>query len=355
VLFCGELMKTMWGSARACGWLSLLVIVALLGSMPPAHAQLDPAYAGTPPPELASRCEKFSGNAARDCLRVFAVPPLKFPERIEVGSPVKLEMSIHAPPGPGPFPAIVLLHTCAALRDNPQVRYYAEAGLRAGYAVFILDTYTQRGMGEKCDGRPTGPLIGLRARDASEALLHLARFETIDMHRVAAIGFSQGSRVLYWLAREGVMPLYTGGQQSYRAFVTMYGECYSRMQKFAWMGEHMAVPLLSLLGERDEDGDPQECIPRLEQAKAAGSPVEWHVFPGAGHSWDNPMFSHWEETVYAGARSGRVLQAYDAKVTEAARQMAFEFFARQIAAPAGPAAAAAGSSSSAKGAASAQQ
>jgi dienelactone hydrolase len=309
---------------------SALLVSVLLSIPRPAGAQLDPAYTGTPSPEQSAKCDKLAGKFSEDCRRIFAVRPLRFPERIEVGTPVKLEMSIHAPSGPGPFPALVLLHTCAVLADNPQVRDYAEAALRAGYAVFILDTYTQRGMGEKCDGRPTGPLIGLRARDASEALLHLARFDSIDMHRVAALGFSQGSRVLYWLARDGVMDHYTDGRQRYAAFVTMYGECYSRVQQFAWLGEHISTPLLSLLGERDEDGDPQECVPRLEKAKAAGSPVEWHVFPGAGHSWDNTMFRQWQQTEYRGARSGRVLQAYDPSVTQQAQQLAFDFLARAM-------------------------
>jgi dienelactone hydrolase len=143
--------------------------------------------------------------------------------------------------------------------------------------VFILDTYTQRGMGEKCDGGRRGLSSGC-ARDASEALLHLAHFDSIDMRRVAAIGFSQGSRVLYWLARDGVMDHYTDGRQHFAAFVAMYGECYNRIERFAWLGDHISTPLLSLLGERDEDGDPQECLPRLQKAKAAGSPVEWHVF-----------------------------------------------------------------------------
>jgi dienelactone hydrolase len=306
----------------------LLLVPALLILSTVSRAELDPIYTGTPPPDKSAKCDNLSGKLAEDCRRIFAVPPLRFPTQIQVGAPVKLEMSIHAPSGPGPFPALVLLHTCAVLADNPQVRYYAEAGLRAGYAVFILDTYTQRGMGEKCDGHPTGPLIGLRARDAAEALLHLAQFPVIDMHRVAAIGFSQGSRVLYWMARDGVMAHYTDGRQSYAAFVTMYGECYSRILNFAWLGEHMSTPLVSLLGGRDEDGDPQECLPRLEQAKAAGSPVEWHVFPGAGHSWDNVMFTKWEQTPYRGARSGRVLQAYDKDVTEQAQDMAFAFLAR---------------------------
>jgi dienelactone hydrolase len=210
------------------------------------------------------------------------------------------------------------------------VRRYAEAGLRAGYAVFILDSFGQRGLGDTCSGPSLGPLQPLqplRARDAAEALLWLQRFDFVDMQRVAAIGFSQGARIMYWLARDGLVPFYTGGPR-FAALVSMYGECYNRKARAEYVQDASHVPLLALLGDLDEDGDPHECVPRLERARAAGAPFEWHVFHHTGHSWDNENFVPGRRTPFPGAPSGTVLQAYDAGVTAQAQKMTFEFLQR---------------------------
>lgn len=320
---------------RLCG---AVVRTAMAGLLPAlAHAQLLDVFAGAPDPEQAQFCSQLpAGVVAENCRRVLAAPALTFPAELRVDQPVKLEMAIHVPAGPGPFPAIVLLHTCASLTANPQVKTYAQAALRAGYAVFIVDSWSQRKMPDGfCEARPdSGPVLGLRIRDAAQALDHLRRFAAIDIHRVAALGFSQGARAVYWLARDDKVPpytqakFYTHGKADFAALVAMYGECYNRALRANWLGEHHAVPLLALLGERDEDGDPQACVPRMEKARAAGSPLEWHVFPGAGHSWDDETYTTWRSTPYPPARSGQVLQAYDPQVTAQAQQLSLDFLAR---------------------------
>jgi dienelactone hydrolase len=304
-----------------------VVLTILLATCATARAALAPIFTGPVSEEHAAKCETLPAARVQACKRIYAVPALRFPSEVQVGAPVKLEMSIHRPPGPGPFPTLILLHTCAPLAQNPQVRRYAEAGLRAGYAVFLLDSFGQRGLGDNCYGGPIGPIQPLRARDAAEALLHLKQFDWVDMHRVAAIGFSQGARVMYWLARDETVPFYTGGLR-FAALVSMYGECYNRVGKADYVHDRSNVPLLALLGDLDEDGDPRECVPRLARATAAGAPFEWHVFHNAAHSWDNENFVPGHRNQYKGAPSGSVLQAYDAGVAAQAEKMTFEFLQR---------------------------
>src|SRR3569623_1475312 len=266
-------------------WLSAMVFSLLLGTAT-VQAAINPIFAGPLTPEHAAKCDTLPQRSVEVCKQVLAVPPLQFPAEAQVDTPVKLEMSIHRPPGPGPFPTLMLLHTCAPLVQNPQVRRYAEAGLRAGYAVFILVSFSQRGLGDNCYGGYMGPILQLRARDAADALAYLKHFDFVDMQRVAAIGFSQGARVMYWLARDETVPFYTGGLH-FAALVSMYGECYNRQGTTAYMRDRTNVPLQALLGDLDEDGDPLECLPRLEHTKAAGAPIEWQVYHNTGHSWDN--------------------------------------------------------------------
>jgi hypothetical protein len=80
---------------RAC------LVLALAASPFAARAQLDPVFNGTPSPEQAARCDKLPQDRAEDCRRVLAAPALRFPAEAQAGAPVKLEMAIHKPAGPG--------------------------------------------------------------------------------------------------------------------------------------------------------------------------------------------------------------------------------------------------------------
>jgi dienelactone hydrolase len=82
-----------------------------------------------------------------------------------------------------------------------------------------------------------------------------------------------------------------------------------------------------VLGEKDQDGDPAQCSPRLEQVKARGILVKWHVFPGLGHAWDQPQ-KRIARMVTQG--SGTTLFFYSVEATEESRKLAFRFLARYL-------------------------
>lgn len=46
-------------------------------------------------------------------------------------------------------------------------------------------------------------------------------------------------------------------------------------------------PLLVLMGGKDNETPPASCLELLPKLKSRGSPVEWHVYPGATHAWDS--------------------------------------------------------------------
>ncbi len=55
---------------------------------------------------------------------------------------------------------------------------------------------------------------------------------------------------------------------------------------------HSYAPILMLLAANDEEVNPKICEHFAERAKAAESPLEVHVYPGAGHNYDDPGKSH---------------------------------------------------------------
>ncbi|MEK7245006.1 MAG: hypothetical protein AAB223_03205, partial [Pseudomonadota bacterium] len=72
----------------------------------------------TPTPEQEARCNAIPDAGRKNfCARGYAVAGLKFPDAPEeLGFFASVEkMAIYKPEGNGPFPALVLLHTCGPI------------------------------------------------------------------------------------------------------------------------------------------------------------------------------------------------------------------------------------------------
>jgi pimeloyl-ACP methyl ester carboxylesterase len=106
---------------------------------------------------------------------------------------VRLNGSLYLPKGPGPFPAIVALHSASsATRDLPLYRHLKDLLPAIGYAVFIYD---RRGSGQSTGNRAATDFNTL-ADDGIAALRMLAADKRIDAGRIGFWGLSQGG----WLS-----------------------------------------------------------------------------------------------------------------------------------------------------------
>jgi dienelactone hydrolase len=305
----------------------LLLLLLLVLASPAASIPLV-----EPTAEQAARCARAPNPGLRDwCLNAYRVPALRLPERAQVfgaGSSIT-GMALFRPAATGPFPAIVLLHTCGQVSPQ-QSAYWTQAGIERGHAVLVLDSWAQRDLPRGGCSADVIDRHGFRARDAFDALAHLARMPEIDANRIAAMGFSQGGRIAYLAAAPGVAQFFAADARRFRAVVAVYGECYARGPRIEWLRPQVATPLLALLGDNDTDGDVTECLPRLEALRARGAPVEWHVFPGAAHGWDQQDGLGARYVPFAGHPSGMVLMQYDARVTAESRDRAFRFLAERM-------------------------
>ena len=96
-----------------------------------------------------------------------------------------IEGYLSRPKGSGPFPAVVLLHTCLGL---PAERASIGDRIAAwGYVALFVDDFATRGLKETCAVDFPQALA-----DANGALAYLASLPYVDRPRIAAIGFSQG-------------------------------------------------------------------------------------------------------------------------------------------------------------------
>src|SRR5262249_31132444 len=93
--------------------------------------------------------------------------------------------AIYRPPGDGPFPAVVLLHTCAGIGGH--LGDWTGRLLAEGYAVVTVDSFSPRGIRNNCTSPPPVSLDEVTA-DAFAAMRHLGSVPHIASGKVAVVG-----------------------------------------------------------------------------------------------------------------------------------------------------------------------
>lgn len=93
------------------------------------------------------------------------------------------------PEGQGPFPTVVILHTCGGFTSHVSQDWPSYlSGL--GYVVLSVDTFGSRGY-----ARCPNPYMARQpyVKDAYGALDYLANQPFVDRNRIAVMGFSMGA------------------------------------------------------------------------------------------------------------------------------------------------------------------
>lgn len=247
------------------------------------------------------------------CLAACQTIGVSFPNVALSGadSPREISGLLAKPEGSGPFPAVVLLHTCGGVK--PHVSNDWPAYLKGlGYVTLTVDTFGSRGLGP-CGNplHPSGPGPKTAAyheitRDAYGAFDYLERQLYVKKDQIAVIGFSLGANAInsYLIHR----PRASAG--NFKAAVGVYGRCHD-----LWRYNPGPTPLMELTGELDER--------HIEACRIVRPPIEVHVLPGAYHSWDDPTASG-KVNPY-GDRS-----QYDRDATEKSRELVRIFLTRYL-------------------------
>jgi dienelactone hydrolase len=180
------------------------------------------------------------------------------------------------PRGKGPFPAIVLLHSCLGLPADR--RSTARRLADWGYVTLFVDDFTPRGLRETCTVNfPEG------LADAFGALAFVANLPFVDRTRVAIVGYSQGAGTALDVASRGVDSAFavpTG--LHFKAVAAFYPPCENQM------GARLRLPTLILIGAAD-NVTPAAACERLIGSQPAW--VKLVVYPDAGHVFDDPEFA----------------------------------------------------------------
>lgn len=272
-----------------------------------------------------------------------------------VGGYESLPATLLLPDGPGPFPAIVMMHDCSGLgpRSSGAPRRWADELLPQGFVVIIPDSFGPRGLPNGiCTEDPERTRVAnalVRAADAYGALAYLRTLAEVDGRRVGVMGGSHGgfsTLASMYVQVDQNNPLGTAKRNGFAAAIALYPACGVRFGTWivhrsdgnrgpitGYAGVYQPIaPLFILIGEADDWTPAEHCIRLAQASKAAGHPVDVKVYPGAHHSFDSasrvvhlPQRNNANSPTGKGATTGGQTEAWaDAKVQVAS------FFARHL-------------------------
>ena len=245
-------------------------------------------------------------------------------------------MALYKPEGKGPFPALVLLHQCGGLgnarRQNVSMLNWAKEAVARGYVALLVDSLGPRKVDTLCMGARGGMNFMRGVKDALQAAEHLRKFDFVDKKRVALAGYSWGAMVGV-LSSSKLWGTTVSPGERFAAVVSFYPGCFAIRPRtgspYEIVNADIDRPLLVLMAEKDNETPPADCIPKLEAARNAGAPVEWHLYPGITHCWD---CEHLDGFSKVDSRGNHVVYRYDRDATRDSGRRMFEFLQRTFSA-----------------------
>lgn len=216
------------------------------------------------------------------------------------------------PKGDGPFPAIVLLHSCLGLPTA--AGSMVDRLARWGYVALFVDDFATRGIKETCARDFDGA-----ASDAFGALLYLSRLPYVDSRRIAAVGYSQGGDTALQVASGRLASTFAVPRDlNFSAAVAFYPPCANQQNA------RLQLPTLILIGRSDEVTPAADCE-RLAKAQSGPGPaLKLLIYPGAHHGFDNPQLA-------AGAKLFGMWMQYNANAAEHSSLAMRDFLAAMLA------------------------
>jgi dienelactone hydrolase len=179
---------------------------------------------------------------------------------------------IYRPAGAGPFPAVILGHTCGgvdALTDE-----WGKRLASWGYLTLAPDSFGPRGLKSVCtNGSALTP--NARVADVAGALDFLSVQPDVIKGRIAVIGQSHGGK----LALRAVQKKFDLASRGLRGGVAYYSNCVVEQDRF------IVLPLLLLEGEKDDWSSMANC--HALQSAVPSPPLQAIFYPSAMHGFDN--------------------------------------------------------------------
>jgi dienelactone hydrolase len=251
-------------------------------------------------------------------------------EQIDIpAGEVTLRAWLYRPDGPGPFPAIVALHTCDGLGEAPLDARYRAWGERlqaAGFAVSFPDSFGSRGLASQCRVRQRAVRASrTRINDAIAARHWLQSQPWVMADRVSLLGWSHGATTALWTVRRHATAT-RDKTPDFRSAAALYPNC-QRSGNLAWSAR---IPMLVLIGRADDWTPAAACEQMIADARGRSAGALIVVYHGAYHDFDVADVALQERSGIANTPNpaGRVHSGTDAEARADAFKRVPEWFAR---------------------------
>ncbi len=182
---------------------------------------------------------------------------------------------MYTPPGKGPFPALVVIHEWWGLND--WVKEQASKLADQGYITLAIDLY--RGKVATTPDEAHEIMRGVPEDRANRDLLAASNYlraqKNVDPKRVGSIGWCMGGGYSLDLALN---------DPKLKAAVINYGHLATDEAAL----KKIDAAILGIFGGQDRGIPPADVNKFEAQLKGLGKTAEIHVFPDAGHGFENP-------------------------------------------------------------------
>jgi carboxymethylenebutenolidase len=182
---------------------------------------------------------------------------------------------LYSPQGKGPFPALVVIHEWWGLND--WVKEEASKLADQGYVALAIDLY--RGKVATTPDEAHQIMRGVPSDRANRDLLgatsFLASQKYVNPARIGSIGWCMGGGYSLDLAI---------ADPKLKAAVINYGHLASDDATL----KKINAAILGIFGGQDKGIPPADVKKFESQLKELGKTAEIHIFPDAGHAFENP-------------------------------------------------------------------
>ena len=210
---------------------------------------------------------------------IFAQSMLAESKTIQVGTNKNMSAVLMTPDGPGPFPAILVLHTSGGMESADLD--FAKRLVNEGYVVLVPYFLQAYGIRPKMRGETFTTYAQPIYSDFVASLNLLRSNPKVDGKKLGAVGFSNGGYFALWLAATGQVQ----AGISYYGALTGAGTDRS-LGLFREVFTSSSSPVLVLHGEKDSTVPVAKAIELDSILTAAHSPHEFKEYPKAEHRFD---------------------------------------------------------------------
>ncbi|HUK24736.1 MAG TPA: dienelactone hydrolase family protein [Terriglobales bacterium] len=182
---------------------------------------------------------------------------------------------LYTPEGKGPFPALIVIHEWWGLND--WVKGQASKLADQGYVTLAIDLYRGKVATnpEMAHEIMRGVPEDRAARDLHAAFAFLSSQPEVKKDRIGAIGWCMGGGYSLDVALQ---------EPTLAADVINYGHLATDSDTL----KKINAPILGIFGGQDQGITPDSVRKFESQLKELGKTAEIHIYPDAGHAFENP-------------------------------------------------------------------